>query len=364
MIGGLADWFAVEALFRHPLGLKIPHTALLPSNKDRVARQVGQFITTQFLAPDLVRKKLRDLNLSDLIVSWVGNPQNANLIAQRVGTFGKAGLSGIELSARPDVLTKKLRAMVLRPDFQDFLRSQISVLMGSDLRHALTDHALGGIAGLLDRNRDRVERIVQSRSRWWIASSADRTFSHVLVDQVVELMTEMKSPDSPLRADFDKMLDGFISDPSQSGQVAQTLQSVAVRIVESREFEEAAAIILSAVQRALEDDLGRADGEAVKVIQTTLVRAAQTVAEDADTKSQLNADILDAATMLLEQNTENLTQFITETILTWDETELVTLFEDQVGSDLQFIRINGTLLGGMIGGVLFGMAHLLPQLLG
>lgn len=358
MIGGLADWFAVEALFRHPLGIPVPHTALLPNSKDRVARNVGDFVTAHFLVPDLVREKLQGMNAAAGLTDWLLHPGNARLISEKIAAILHSSVQDTGPSEPPAFFRDMLRSLLMRPRLEQFIRKQMDALMASDLRAELTDYALIAVRNLIDENRDNVTRVVQDRSRWWIASGADRRLSRALVDELIALINDLLDRDSGLRLEFDHALSGFASDPRQSKNITKTLQSIVLRLVDSPDFGAIVATFIRGLKRSLADDLESSSSHTVSFIEATLVSVAQKLADNPDELDAMNADLSDAAGAFVERISASASDFIATTIRSWDENEMVALFENQVGNDLQFIRMNGTLLGGLIGGILFFLSHL------
>jgi len=353
MIGGLADWFAVEALFRHPLRIPIPHTALLPKSKNRVATNIGDFITEHFLKPDLIRQKLLDLNAAAALSGWLLSPGNAGLISQKTSLVLKSSLLETGASEPPVFFKSMLRNLLMRPKREIFISQMIGKLMASELRGAMTDFALRSVRDLLDDNRETFTNVVQERSRWWIASTADRRLSKMLIDEMIGLIDDLLIRDSSWRQKLDEALTGFATDPKQSMTLSKTIQTLLLNLIESEEFDEIVATFIRGLKRSLDEDLAGEGGQTIAFIESTLLSVAHKLEASPADMQALNEGLSSAAGELVERLSSTASSFIATTIQNWDEHTLITLIEEQVGSDLQFIRMNGTLLGGFIGGVLF-----------
>lgn len=361
MIGGLADWFAVEALFRHPLRIPIPHTALLPKSKNRVATNIGDFITEHFLKPDLIRQKLLDLNAAAALSDWLLSPGNASLISQKTSLVLKSSLLETGASEPPVFFKSMLRNLLMRPKREIFISQMIGKLMASELRGAMTDFALRSVRDLLDDNRETFTNVVQERSRWWIASTADRRLSKMLIDEMIGLIDDLLIRDSSWRQKLDEALTGFAADPKQSMTLSKTIQTLLLNLIESEEFDEIVATFIRGLKRSLDEDLAGEGGQTIAFIESTLLSVAHKLEASPADMEALNEGLSSAAGELVERLSSTASSFIATTIRNWDEHTLITLIEEQVGSDLQFIRMNGTLLGGFIGGVLFFLSEFFLQ---
>lgn len=361
MIGGLADWFAVEALFRHPLRIPIPHTALLPKSKNRVATNIGDFITEHFLKPDLIRQKLLDLNAAAALSGWLLSPGNAGLISQKTSLVLKSSLLETGASEPPVFFKSMLRNLLMRPKREIFISQMIGKLMASELRGAMTDFALRSVRDLLDDNRETFTNVVQERSRWWIASTADRRLSKMLIDEMIGLIDDLLIRDSSWRQKLDEALTGFATDPKQSMTLSKTIQTLLLNLIESEEFDEIVATFIRGLKRSLDEDLAGEGGQTIAFIESTLLSVAHKLEASPADMEALNEGLSSAAGELVERLSSTASSFIATTIQNWDEHTLITLIEEQVGSDLQFIRMNGTLLGGFIGGALFFLSEFFLQ---
>ena len=361
MIGGLADWFAVEALFRHPLRIPIPHTALLPKSKNRVATNIGDFITEHFLKPDLIRQKLLDLNAAAALSGWLLSPGNAALISQKTSLVLKSSLLESGASEPPVFFKSMLRNLLMRPKREIFISQMIGKLMASELRGEMTDFALRSVRDLLDDNRETFTNVVQERSRWWIASTADRRLSKMLIDEMIGLIDDLLIRDSSWRQKLDEALTGFATDPKQSMTLSKAIQTLLLNLIESEEFDEIVATFIRGLKRSLDEDLAGEGGQTIAFIESTLLSVALKLEASPADMEALNEGLSSAAGELVERLSSTASSFIATTIQNWDEHTLITLIEEQVGSDLQFIRMNGTLLGGFIGGVLFFLSEFFLQ---
>ena len=204
LIGGLADWFAVEALFRRPLGLPIPHTALLPRNQARAARNVGRVLETHFLDPATLARRLRRAEPGRRAIEWLARPESAALVARElVGLLG--GLLRLEPSPRALARSRawlRIQARGAGAGTDDLIAERLARLVKEGIRSTVADEVLDFVRRTVDDNRDVAMRLVQDRSRWWVASAVDRRIADLVVDGVLSLLDQIRAERSDLRSAF------------------------------------------------------------------------------------------------------------------------------------------------------------------
>ncbi|MDP5217664.1 DUF445 domain-containing protein [Ruegeria sp. 2205SS24-7] len=217
MVGGLADWFAVEALFRHPLGLPIPHTASLPKNQKRAAGNIARFIDEYFLAPEQLMRQLRRTNPALRAANWLNRTENAKALSRTLSELLhgilqsqlRGGIGPAPTAYLRDLTTKLVGSPTL-------LRQFIKLLKGSVHSQLLNDILLQ-VREVLDKNRDTVMTVVQDRSRWWITTSVDKRITEVLVDGVLSIIDAPSDPKSSLRKDFETSITILIDRFQETG---------------------------------------------------------------------------------------------------------------------------------------------------
>lgn len=353
MVGGLADWFAVEALFRHPLKLPIPHTALLPKNQKRAAGNIARFIDEYFLVPDQLLAQVRKINPAGLLFGWLSKPDNAGVVARELSNLLQLILKyQLQRGLGPEG-NRFVREMVLTSVNPKGLSRNLSTLLKDAVHSRLLDDILLEVRNVLDQNRGKVTEIVQDRSRWWIASSVDKQFVRLLVDGLLSIIDELSDGKSKLRAEFDSSVVHLIDDLHKSGHISSYIEEGRRKYADSPEFETTVDAIVGAIlgraERTLEDDPQRVAG----MIAGAITEFADTVRKSPELEAQLNDRLLDAMTSVLDNIRPAIVDYISKVIEEWDSEELVERMENEVGRDLQFIRINGAVLGAFVGGALF-----------
>lgn len=358
MIGGLADWFAVTALFRHPLGIPIPHTALLPRNQARAAHNMGQFFETHFLASGQIEARVRSIEPSRHIARWLGRRENAQPVARQIA----------------DLLTALLRDELpprLRARGRAWLRRQ-TMLIGSDvaiaetvarlakagMRGRVARDAIGLVRAAIDENRDIAVRLVQDNSRWWIASTVDRRVADLVVNAVLSMLDDLSRENGPLRRQFEGAFDELVDALGREGGLARAVTEAREHFMTSGALDEAAAALVSETRERLAAKLS-SDPDALAGPLAELIGGAATrLLADPGNRAALDDRLATFAGAVVRGARPQIAAYVTDVIANWAPEQLNARFEEEIGPDLQFIRINGAVLGSFIGGTLHGFETL------
>lgn len=355
IVGALADWFAVVALFRHPMGLPIPHTALLPRNQDRVAVNVGRFIEEHFLQPELIVARLRDSHLAAKVSGWLLTGTHAEQVIRPI-LSSVAGLLRTDMPADlAHSFSDILRHVARESTSGDAAATEVSELLKQGFRGDALTEIIGFLHETVDQNRATVRGLVRDNSRWWIATRIDRNAAEMIVNGLLSVLSEMAKPDSTLRHDFEDAAQAALDNVATRARLQQVIGNSVEGYLSSDRFDSNAVELIASVKTRLADYLE--DEEVVQVILDTLHRAATRVSGDTSLQDRIDAGIADIVTRMVPELRPHISAFITQTIRDWDSDMLVERFETEAGRDLQFIRINGALLGFVIGGGLFAIEH-------
>jgi uncharacterized membrane-anchored protein YjiN (DUF445 family) len=359
MVGGLADWFAVEALFRRPLGLPIPHTALLPSNQARAAKNVGRFFEAHFLEPVQLKARIRALRPSRHAAVWLSDRANAMTLARQL-TVLLGGVIRHDPSPRALARGRRwLRGELMAAGADAALARGVAQLLKLGIRSSALDEILGLVRREVDENRDTATELVQDRSRWWIAATVDRRVAGMAVDGVLSLLDELATPGSDLRRGFETTFDGVIDTLEREGTLARTIGESRRHLVHSRAFDTLALHFAQTLRERLAARIN-ADPDAVATPIAALIHDLATrLRADAAARAALDARIAALAAQVIGDMRPMLGGYVADVIAGWEPEELIDRFEAELGPDLQYIRVNGAVLGALIGGVLFAIDALL-----
>lgn len=362
-IGGLADWYAVVALFRRPLGLPIPHTAIIPSNKDRIASNLGRFIEVNFLAPEPVRAKLQQVDFAQMVADWLTDRARSDELSRFVGRLAPQALTAVEGSGVGDFVTRRLIDQLdkvkIAPLAADMLGAitadrrhqklldQILVILGSFLR----DEAA------LDALRDKIRDELPSLARFF---RADAYLLKKIVASASTLITEVDSaPDHPLRAEFDQFVEKFIADLRTSPEHEEKAEKVKRDILARPELKGLATSFWESLRVFIEQDINTDDSVVRRQLTDMFVEIGRQLAAEPRIRAEMNEGFVVALASFVEAQKSGVSAFIGDQVRGWDIVQLTRLIELNIGRDLQYIRFNGMLIGGLAGLVL----HIADRLL-
>ncbi|WP_422047954.1 DUF445 family protein [Shimia sp.] len=355
IVGALADWFAVVALFRHPMGIPIPHTALLPRNQERVAVNVGRFIEEHFLQPSLLVTQLRESKLAAKVSGWLLTGGHAELIVRPI-------LSSATNFLRADLpadLTKTLASILqkLTRDASGSARTtqEVSELLKQGFRGETLTEIIGFLHDTVDRHRDTARALVSDNSRWWISARIEKNAADMIVKGLMSVLAEMSNPESALRKEFETAAQTTLDNAITQDRLQQVIARSVDAYLNSERFDDKATELIEGIKHHLADYL---ENETfIQTVLTTLEKGAKEVSEDETLQNRIDAGVAEIAGKLVPELRPYVGAYIAQTIRNWDPDMLVERFETEAGRDLQFIRINGALLGFLIGGGLFAIEH-------
>ncbi len=360
MVGGLADWFAVEALFRHPLGLPIPHTALLPRNQQRAAQNVGRFFDTYFLDPANLEQRIRALGPSTIAANWLSDRKNSELLAKEL-TAIFAHLLQQEPSRRTLVrLRRWLRSTADNSDADAAIAERLSLAVKDGVRSSTMGEMFGLVRrGIVDRRGDAMSLIKKQGRRWFGRGKIDDDEAKSLVDAMLTLLGELENSSSEIRkgaqSAVGRMIDGAVTDGTLTYAVGRGRRALARSGTIERTMFELAGQMRDRMRHRIDEDPEAFAAPLAELIRYLATRALA----DPQTRARVDARVAEFATRLIGESRSAIAGYVSDVIAGWEPQELNERFEAELGPDLQFIRINGAVLGALIGGVLFGVNSLL-----
>jgi len=356
LIGGFADWFAVTALFRHPLGLKIPHTAIVPARKARIGRSLGRFVESNFLAPAVVAGRVAAMQPGERLVRWVADPAHARQVSGALSS-GMASAGG---SLGEDDLWKSIEgglATAVRTVRVAPLLGRLVAVFRTDPRYQdFVDDALRLALRTTVKNEQMIRERVREESPWWIPEVVDDRLHEKIVGAIERTFAAaLTDRQHALRVRLDYGLERLAQELSSSRAMADRLTSLSDDALSHPAVREFARTIVEELKAALRERRGVADPE---LIERTLVGLAEAALADERLLAQIDRVVVEAIVRTTEVYGREAARFIEETVEGWDADAASRKIELQVGSDLQFIRINGTVVGGLVGLLLYVLGQL------
>jgi uncharacterized membrane-anchored protein YjiN (DUF445 family) len=358
MVGAIADWFAVTALFRHPLGIPIPHTAIIPTRKARIGKSLGNFVQNNFLSPPVITARLRNADVARRLAAWLADPANGDT----VGRHAAAAVNGVVQVLRDEevqeLIESSLMSRVRAAKVAPLTGNVLSMVTAGNRHQELLDSAIRLIERLLDENRDALRERIGRETPWWVPTAVDdqiyRRISRGIENTLHEVAVD---PDHPLRGRFNEAVAEFVERLRTSPEMlerGEELKEELLRHPAVREYSAGlwADLKASVLRQSADPESGfrRRAGEAVTRFGASLL-------EDEELLEKVNGWVEQAVLYLVEQYRHEAAALIETTVAAWDPQDTTRKIELQIGRDLQFIRINGTLVGGLVGLLIYVFAH-------
>ena len=376
LVGALADWFAVVALFKHPLGIPIPHTAIIPKSKSKLANQLSLFIRDNFLDPQMLLTKLALFNPAERLAQWLSSPQNIKSWSNTFREWALQGLGWFDDAKLQHVLVTTASEALEKWNASQQLGQILSFITENERHRELLDHILFKIGEFLSREELKVRistvMIAAMEKEWPVIMGAanavkigpwlsDRLVSYLpkLISHIQEVL---QNPEDETHQAFENSLRKLISRLEHDPILAQQLNELKHDLITSPEFQRFVKSIGKDIYTWLDQQLKEENSPLIQHIENGLSRISLKLNTDPELQDAINRNILDSAGKLVHDLRMGVTEHIAETINLWDEKKLIRELELSMGKDLQFIRYNGTLVGGIVGLGLHGLQWLIPIL--
>ena len=360
MIGGLADWFAVTALFRHPLGIPIPHTAIIPSRKDALGQSLEEFVTGNFLTADAARERVVAADVSRRVGRWLTQEEHSARVITEVARASSRALIAIKdddvLGFVEQSLLPRLVHEPLSPVFGHFLESVVE----DGAHHGLVDIALVEAHVWLAANEEAVASIVGARAPWWSPAWLDeKVIARVHREALAWVADVRDRPNHPARQALDDLLGQLALDLQHDPETIARAEALKVRVMTHPQIGPSAVGIWDALRTAILGALDDADGQLRRRGVSALTEFGAHLITDPDLRQRVDGHAADAIGFVVTAYGHEIAKVISQTVDRWDGKEAAERIELHVGRDLQFIRINGTIVGGLAGLVIHTLNVLL-----
>lgn len=360
MVGALADWFAVTALFRHPLGLKIPHTAIIERKKDQIGESLGEFVQENFLSREVVDTKLEQLDVAGSAGRWLAKEESAERVAQEAATVIGALLEVLDDRDVLALIESLAKKHMLAPEWSSTL-GRIMQRVIEDGHHKpavdlLAERAEKWVAG----NRQMIVSTVAQHSPSWVPSLVDTLLGEKIHRELTKFVAGVRAnPHHPMRQSIDVWLKTFAADMQNDPVMVEKVEALKQSLLGDPQLRELAATSWSSIKAALLDAIGNPASELRRSMVAAIGDLGRRLSEDGQLAAKVNLWVSNAAGYVIENYRGQITSLITDTVARWDGKETSDKIELQVGRDLQFIRINGTVVGSLAGLTIFTLANAL-----
>jgi uncharacterized membrane-anchored protein YjiN (DUF445 family) len=359
MVGGLADWFAITALFRHPLNLPIPHTAIIPTRKDRIGRTLGNFVQHNFLSPDVLGPRLLALRPSRRAAEWLRQPEHAHSLSRHAAAALRSATEVVRDEDVHALLERSVIDPLRRRSIAPVLAKGLVLLTADDRHQQLLDRVIHGLGGLIMENEEFIRARIHEESPWWVPGFVDERVHARVIAGIQRTLVEVSADSGhPLRRQFDELLTDWIVGLQESPEVIARADAVKQQLFDNPTSRGLSASLWTEVKKVLDRQADPEPAEAPGAMERGLIALADGALEDEALLAKLDHWIVDAVLRVVEQHRHEVGGLIEHTVRSWDPGETSRRLELAVGRDLQFVRINGTLVGGLVGLLLYSVSRL------
>ncbi len=360
MVGAIADWFAVTALFRHPLGLPIPHTALIPTRKNMLARSLQDFVTENFLSEPVVRTRVRDAEVSRRVGHWLAQPEHCEWVVTEASSLLGAGLARVSDDDVDYLVRSELLPRLAEEPLAPLAGQLLEDVIEDGAHHGLVDLVVAEADRWLSGNEQSFSDAIRTRAPWWSPTWLDEKVAARLHVEVLAWVREIRNdPEHHARRALDDLLGQLARDLQHDDDTRERAERLKARLLVQPQVAETAVSLWRALSRTLQTTLTDPES-ALRTRAVERLRALGVqMTEDPGLQQRLDGHAADLAAFVVGRYGDELATVITDTIERWDGREAAGRIELFVGRDLQFIRINGTLVGGLAGLVIYSLATLL-----
>ncbi|MEO5899250.1 MAG: DUF445 domain-containing protein [Ilumatobacteraceae bacterium] len=358
MVGALADWFAVTALFKHPLGLPIPHTAIIPNRKDQIGESLGEFVQTNFLTREVLSERLAGAGAGRRLGGWLADPANA---ARAGGAVADALRGTLQVIDDRDVgeglerlVAKRVESIPVAP----LMGRVIDLAIEGGHQERLLDAVLTGLDGFLVDNQETLRGRLQKESPWWIPEPIDDRIFNKIFSGVQRFLTEVRStPDHEVRRSIDERLAAFAGRLRADPELLSKGEDLKRELLTHPDVRAWLRSLWGELKRTTLHATMHADSELRLKVDAALVALGSRLQHDPELQAKIDDWVVSTAGYVVDHYKGEAANLISSTVAKWDGKATSQRMELAVGRDLQFIRINGTLVGGLAGLIIYTVSQ-------
>ena len=360
-IGGLADWYAVVALFRHPCGVPLPHTAIVRNNRERIAQSFGDFVQEQFLAPGPIARKLESVDFAALAAEWMADDERSGSLARFALQMAPQALSAIEETGLRVFVAQAMTEQLTDLELAPFAAKLLSALVEDRRHQRVFDEVLSGLDRLL--NDEKTHETIREKMRRELPTlfnlfRADAYLVRRFVALISAAIEEAKAqPDHPLRLEFDRFAHEFVAKLGSSPEYAAKAETLKHEFLARPEVRALAESLWRSVAAFVQREAQDPDSLLQAHLGRFLADLGRKLAGEAKVRAEINVGVVKVLQAFIETHKREVARFITDQIRSWDVDQMITIIELNIGRDLQYIRLNGTFIGGLAGLALYSLEH-------
>ncbi len=359
VVGAMADWFAVTALFRQPLGLPIPHTAIVPRNKDRIGEALGRFVELNFASPEVVSSKLAGADMSGKLARWLSDPQRTDAVAAHVTRLIPQLLDSVDERHARRLVSGGLAHGAQRIDLGPLLAEVVAMLTAEKRHQIVLDKLLHEADEYITTNEPRIRARVRESTAWlWQQLAMDEKVADGVVAVLREAFAEIgRDPSHPLRLKLDHAIEKLASELATSPEYREEIVVHTRKLLDHPALRAYAGGVWRDIRDNLREDAFSADSVLKAWLREMMEAATQALLRNDGLRGRLNNWMHEVMVEVVQSHQHDVGALIADTVRGWDTETVTARIERQVGEDLQYIRINGTLIGGLVGLVIYAVSR-------
>ncbi|WP_346238280.1 DUF445 domain-containing protein [Niabella insulamsoli] len=362
MVGALADWFAVTALFHHPLGIPIPHTNLIENRKKSIGNNLGGFVVSNFLNAATLRPYIAQIKISAFITSWLGHAKNKALLCEAIGRMLKDVIQKANDEAVASFFTAKAKDLLKDAKLNEVLAAGLDIIVERGDQVRMLNYIVTKLRAYVIDNEAMVRDRVKNESHFLIPGFVDNIIAAKITNGLAKYLLEIEEdPDHKIRQELNNQLSKFISDVRHSAKWQEELNGVKEIILSGNKIEQYAGSVWKQIQTSIVNDLESAHSAIQTYLKHLIDDLSEHLNKDRPLQQKLDRWAIHTAYKFILKNTDRVGALISDTVGNWEGKELSNKLELEVGKDLQFIRINGTIVGGLMGLIIYIVTRLIEN---
>ena len=362
MVGAIADWFAVTALFRYPLGIPIPHTAIIPRRKERIGRSLGNFVQNNFLSPPVLRARLQHASVARKLAEWLGDPQHGEIVGRHAAALAGGVVQVLKDEEVQELIEQSLVSRVRHTQVTPVMGNVLSLVTANDRHQELLDAAIRLFERLFDENREALRERIGRETPCWVPTTIDELIYRKIVNSVERTLHEVSTDaEHPLRGRFNEAVREFVERLKSSPEMIARGEELKEEVLRHPVVREYSASIWTDIKDSILRHSADPQSEFQRRVGSAVTRFGQSLSHDEELLEKINGWVEQATLYVVEQYRHEVADLIEATVAAWDPDDTTRKIELQIGRDLQFIRINGTLVGGLVGLLIYTIAQLVGR---
>jgi uncharacterized membrane-anchored protein YjiN (DUF445 family) len=360
MVGALADWFAVTALFHYPLGIKIPHTNLIENSKNKIGDNLGNFVVDNFLTSENLRPYISKLDVVSFAGKWLNQDKNQRMLTEEVAKYVHKIVVDLDDTFIAALIERKGKELVHTIALTPLLSKGIEFAMEKGLHEEFITFLAGKLQNYMSDNQELIKERVKAESSILIPGFVDNMIAKKLTNGITKFFAEIENnKDHQIRKDIVRQLNQLSEDLKTNQKWEQDFNRLKNDLIQNNNLTEFAHNIWSNIKVTLLKDLEKENSGIKNYIAKSIADIANTFEQDTELAARINNWIRKTSYQLVLRNRGSLGALISQTVGNWEGKDLSKKLELEVGKDLQFIRINGTLVGGIVGLIIYALSQLL-----